>query len=116
MGRLAWDEAAGREDFYRYLRLNLKLADDLSPLPGSPLTAAPIVHRLEFVSADAYPSILTRELRVYEGTEQATTRNVTVTLYGPSVVAMIEVSRPLFGRDREAEPIVLSSVSGMRLR
>jgi hypothetical protein len=115
MGRIVWNATEGRAEFYRYLRLNFKLAADLSPLPGSPLEAAPIIHRLEYVESPSYPYTLTRTVTVHAGTARQTTRSVKVTLYGPSVVGIIELSRTQLGQGRE-EPIVLSSVASVRFR
>ncbi|WP_230876197.1 hypothetical protein [Paenibacillus validus] len=115
LGRLVWDEAAGRDHFLRYLRLNFKLNGDLTPQPGSPLESAPVVHRLEFVTHSTYPYELVRSVTVREGGNLQTTRNVRVTIYGPSVVAVVELERSLLGLGRK-EPIVLSSVASVRFR
>lgn len=115
LGRLVWDSVRGTDDFYKYLRLNLKLGADLTPLPGSHLTEAPIVHLLEFVTSQAYPQVLSRTITVYSGTDRQTTRSVNVTIYGPSVLAIIEVNRTLLGQ-RQSEPLIISSVASVRFR
>ncbi|MEK8132237.1 hypothetical protein WMW72_30495 [Paenibacillus filicis] len=115
MGRIVWNETEGRSEFFRYLRLNFKLAADLKPLPGSPMDAAPVIHRLEYAESPAYPSTLTRSITVHAGSDRQTTRSVQVTLYGPSVVAIMEFGRQQLGQGRE-EPIVLSSVASVRFR
>ncbi|SDE40663.1 hypothetical protein SAMN02799630_05364 [Paenibacillus sp. UNCCL117] len=115
LGRIVWDGQAGRDDFFRYLRLNFRLAPDMTPLAGSPLTAAPFVHRLEFVEHPSYPYLLTRSITVHEGGDKHTVRRVQVTIYGPSVLAIVELASPQLGGGRE-EPIVLSSVASVRFR
>jgi len=112
-GRLVWDETAGRAEFDRFLRLNLGLDTTGAPLPGGRLEAAPIVHRLEFVTAPAYPATVRRTVVALEGTDMETTRRIDVTVYGPSVVAIVEVHQRV--RDR-LEPIVLSSAASVRFR
>ncbi|HZG78893.1 MAG TPA: hypothetical protein VEZ72_23780 [Paenibacillus sp.] len=112
-GRLVWDETAGRAEFERFLRLNFGLDAAGQPTEGSRLDAAPVVHRLEFVTAPAYPATIRRTVVAREGTEQATTRRVDVTVYGPSVVAIVEVHQLVRGG---LEPIVLSSVASVRFR
>lgn len=115
LGRLAWDEASGRAHFFRYLQLNFKLNVDLTPQPDSLLEAKPIVHRLEFVTHTTYPYEVIRSITVHEGGSLQTTRNVRVTIYGPSVVAIVELERSMLGLGRK-EPIVLSSVANVRFR
>ncbi len=97
-GRLVWDEAAGERDFYRYLRLNLQLDDSGEPLPDSHLETTPVVHGLEFVEFPTYPSVLSRSVVVDDGKESETVRHVEVTVYGPSVVAFLEVRQRTGGR------------------
>ncbi|WP_281889646.1 hypothetical protein [Paenibacillus sp. YYML68] len=115
MGRLVWDEAAGRADFAQYVRLNFKLHDDMRPKTNSPLTAAPIVHRLEFVTNPTYPYTLSRSITVHSGTDRQTTRSVSVTVFGPSVVAIVELEQRQLGTGR-TEPVVISSAANVRLR
>ncbi|WP_235941508.1 hypothetical protein [Paenibacillus puerhi] len=115
LGRIIWDEAAGRDNYFKYLRLNFKLAADLTPLPGSTLESSPVVHRLEFVTHTSYPYTLSRTITVHAGTSRQTTRSVQATIYGPSVVAIVELGRPQLGQGRE-EPIVISSVASVRFR
>ncbi|WP_218092777.1 hypothetical protein [Paenibacillus solanacearum] len=115
LGRIVWDPGKGTADFYRYLQLNLKLDGSLVPLPGSHLKERLIVHRLEHVTNPSYPYVLSRSLTLYSGTSDAIVRQVQVTIYGPSIVAIIEVRQPLLGYGRR-EPIVLSSVASMRFR
>ncbi|MCZ8523484.1 MULTISPECIES: hypothetical protein [Paenibacillus] len=114
-GRLAWDQAGGTEAFYRFLRLNFKLDETLRPVAGSMLPEAPVIHLLEFVTSPTYPYVLRRVVTVHEGEAERTTRNVEVTLYGPSVVAVMEIQRPLLGSGR-SEPSVISSVASVRMR
>ncbi|MBU7316409.1 hypothetical protein [Paenibacillus oleatilyticus] len=115
LGRLVWDRTKGTDDFYRYLRLNLKLDSDLTPGEGSHLREAPTVHHLEFVTSPAYPYVLQRTVTVHTGTAKQTTRSVQVTIYGPSVVAIVETNQPLLGLS-SSEPAVLSSVASVRFR
>ena len=115
IGRIVWDSAKGTADFYRYLQLNLKLDGTLEPLPGSHLKHRLIVHHLEHVTNPSYPYVLSRSLTLYNGTLDATVRQVQVTIYGPSIVAIIEVRQPLIGYGR-SEPIVLSSVASIRFQ
>ncbi|AEI39607.1 hypothetical protein KNP414_01017 [Paenibacillus mucilaginosus KNP414] len=114
-GRLVWDEAAGTESFYRYLRLNLKLDEELRPEAGSMLQEAPAVQLLEFVTNPTYPYVVRRSVTIQEGGAGRTTRNVEVTVYGPSVVAVLEIHRPLLGKGR-SEPSLISSVASVRMR
>ncbi|WP_426451474.1 hypothetical protein ACP26L_05020 [Paenibacillus sp. S-38] len=114
-GRLVWDETAGTDSFYRFLRLNLKLDEELRPEAGSMLQEAPVVHLLEFVTSPTYPYVLRRSVTIHEGGADRTTRNVEVTVYGPSVVAVLEIHRPLLGRGR-SEPSLISSVASVRMR
>ena len=112
-GRLAWDEDAGRAEFDRFMRLNFGLGADGRPTDGSWLEFPPVVHRLEFVEAPAYPATIRRTVVTHEGETTETTRHVDVTVYGPSVVAIVEVHQRVRG---EPEPIVLSSVASVRFR
>jgi hypothetical protein len=115
LGRLVWDTTAGTNDFYKYLRMNLKLDSSNNPVAGSHLMQAPVVHDFEFVSNPTYPYVLNRSLIVYAGSTNETIRNVNVTIYGPSIVAIVEVRQNLIGLGR-SEPIVLSSVASVRFR
>jgi|GEM_PF-2258338 len=112
-GRLVWDERQGEDDFYVTLRQNLKLDSLGNPQTGSRLESAPVVHLLEFMTAPAYPAELRRTVIVNAGHETETIRNVEVTIYGPSVVAVVEVHQRVRGK---LEPIVLSSVASVRFR
>lgn len=114
-GRLVWDEEAGEADFYRYLAMNLRLDGQGRPTERSYAAAPPVVHLLEFVTSPTYPAVITRSVSVGAGGPQETTRNVQVTVYGPSVVAVVEVHQRLIGRD-ELESIVLPSVASVRFR
>jgi hypothetical protein len=113
-GRLVWDEAAGREDFYKYISLNLRLNSFGEPAPGSHLTEKPLVHSLEFVSLPSYPGTVLRTVVVDAGEPTETVRSVDVTVFGPSVVAVLEVHQRMSGG--RAEPVVLSSVASVRFR
>jgi len=112
-GRLAWDEEAGRAEFERFMRLNFRLGPDGRPEEGSWLEFPPVVHWLEFVEASAYPATIRRTVVAHEGETNETTRSVDVTIYGPSVVAILEVHQRVRG---QPEPIVLSSVASVRFR
>ncbi|MGI2295533.1 hypothetical protein [Paenibacillus sp. GXUN7292] len=114
-GVLVWNSTQGRDHFYRYLRLNMKLDSLNKPLPESFLNHDPIVHVLEGVTAASYPSQISRSITLYAGTRDQITRNVTVTIYGPSVLAIVEVRQGLMGK-RRTEPILISSVSSIRFR
>lgn len=114
-GNIVWDPIDGTANFYKYLRLNLKLDATNTPLAGSFLTQAPIVHSLEFVTSGTYPVVLNRTVSVYVGTNDETTRNIQVTVYGPSIVAVVEIRQDLIGRTQK-EPIILSSVASVRYR
>jgi hypothetical protein len=116
LGKLVWDQAGGIADFYKYLSLNLHLDEHGQPLPGSYLDEAPVVHLLEFVSLPSYPAVVRRTVVVNEGTEDAIVRNVVVTVYGPSVVAVLEVRQRIIGGSGRSEMIVLSSVASVRFR
>ena len=54
-----------------------------------------------------------RTVRVNAGHETDTIRNVDITIYGPSVVAVVEARQRVRGK---LEPIVLSSVASVRFR
>ncbi|RED75978.1 hypothetical protein [Cohnella phaseoli] len=114
-GRLVWDSGAGTKNFYKYLRLNLRLDNDDQPQNDSFLTSKPIVHVLEAVTANSYPFFYQKSISVNSGTDHEVTRNIAVTIYGPSVVAIVEIKQPLLGFSR-SEPIVKSSVSNIRFR
>ncbi|WP_233532393.1 hypothetical protein [Paenibacillus alkalitolerans] len=114
-GRLVWDQAAGTADFYKYLHMNMRLDSQGKPQTGSYLTEAPVVHMLQFVSAPSYPVVLHQSVVVRAGTAEETVRNVDVTVYGPSVIAVVEVHHRVTGTGR-VEPIVLSSVASVRFR
>lgn len=113
-GRLVWVEGAGRADFYKYLSLNLRLDSLGEPAAGSHLTEAPVVHMLEFVSLASYPGTVARSVVVDAGESTETVRSVDVTIFGPSVVAIVEVHQRMSGG--RVEPIVLSSVASIRFR
>jgi hypothetical protein len=98
-GRIVWDEWAGEENFDQYLNLNF--------LHREP----PIVHLLEFVTNSTYPYTLERTVVI--NATKGLTRNVDVTIYGPSVVAIIEVQQLGWGK---SESIMLSSVASVRFR
>lgn len=112
-GRIVWDTLNGTSNFYKYLRLNMNLDTSNNPLTGSYLTTAPVVHVFEEVSAPSYPHSINRSITLYPGTQDETTRNVAVTIYGPSILAIVEVRQPMIGLNR-SEPLVLSSVSSIR--
>jgi hypothetical protein len=114
-GRLVWNEAAGRQTFYTYLYRNLQLDSDGNPQPGSILTDPPKVQALEFVTSARYPVKLHRSVTLDPGTSKETVRGVDVTIYGPSVLAIVELSIRTIGRSG-TEQIVLSSVSSIRYR
>lgn len=112
-GRLEWEEAAGIADFYRYLQLNLRLDADGQPAAHSRFEQAPVVHLLSFVAAASYPHVVRQTVTVDAGQPTQTARNIEVTVYGPSVVAVIEVRQRVRG---VMEPVVLSSVASVRHR
>jgi hypothetical protein len=114
-GKIIWDTAAGTADFYKYLRLNLKLNSLNVPQSGSYLSVTPIVQDLEFVTAVTYPSVIHRSIILYASTPDQITRHVDVTIYGPSVVAILEVRQNLIGLGKK-EPILISSVASARFR
>jgi hypothetical protein len=116
LGKLVWDQVGGMADFYKYLSLNLHLDEHGQPLPSSYLNEAPVVHLLEFVSLPSYPTVVRRTVLVNEGTPDATVRNVVVTVYGPSVVAVLEVRQRMVGGSGRSELILLSSVASVRFR
>ncbi|WP_174349698.1 hypothetical protein [Paenibacillus sp. JMULE4] len=70
---------------------------------------------LEYVTNPTYPYVLNRTITVHSSTDRQTTRSVNVTIYGPSIVAIIEVNRSLLGQPH-SEPVVLSSVASVRFR
>jgi hypothetical protein len=114
-GKIVWDTISGTNDFYKYLRLNLKLNSLNVPQAGSYLTLTPIVQDLEFVTAVTYPYVLHRTLILYPSTVDQITRHIDVTIYGPSVVAILEVRQNLIGLGKK-EPILIPSVASARYR
>lgn len=114
-GKLVWDTVAGTSDFYKYLRLNLKLNSSNVPQPGSYLSVAPIVQVLEFVTAASYPSVIHRTITLYASTADQVIRHIDVTIYGPSVIAVLEVRQNLIGLGKK-EPILIPSVASARFR
>lgn len=115
LGRIVWDTNKGTASFYNYFRKNLHLDGNNIPLQGSYLTATPIVHYLGFVTNSNYPFTYTKIITLYPGTAQQTTRSIHTILYGPSIVAMVEVNQKMYGQGTN-EPIFISSVSSMRKR
>ncbi|MCD1257229.1 hypothetical protein B5M42_000070 [Paenibacillus athensensis] len=114
-GRLVWDEAKGSASFNKYLQLTLRLDANNEPQPGSFLHKAPIIHYLGFVTHAGYPYTYSKSVKVRSGTDKETIRSIEATLYGPSVVAIVEVEQNMYG-EQEAEPIVVPSVSSIRPR
>jgi hypothetical protein len=114
-GKIVWDTVAGTNDFYKYLRLNLKLDSLNVPQAGSYLSITPIVQDLEFVTAVTYPSVIHRTVTLYASTADQIVRHVDVTIYGPSIIAIIEVRQNLIGLGR-SEPILIPSVASARFR
>jgi hypothetical protein len=112
-GRLVWEEEQATAAFEQILRLNLGLSEAGEPLPGSPLERPPVIHVLEFVTSPTYPAVLERSVTIDPGTEAETVRNIKVTIYGPSVAAVMEVHHTFRGK---TEPIVLSSAANVRFR
>ncbi|MBC8079092.1 MAG: hypothetical protein H7X86_02020 [Gorillibacterium sp.] len=115
MGLIQWNEADGKADFYRYLQLNFRLNENNQPLRNSFIATEPVVHVLEFITASQYPYSLHRSISLYSGGTKATIRTVDVTIYGPSVLAIVEFNRKKLGSS-ELEPIVVSSVASIRHR
>lgn len=113
-GRLVWDARAGAADFERYLALNLRLNESGAPSDASPVAAPPIVHSLEFVALPVYPGRVARTVVVDAGAPTETVRSVDALIYGPSVVAFVEVRPRMIGG--RSEPLVLSSVASVRFR
>ncbi|WP_227013813.1 hypothetical protein [Paenibacillus psychroresistens] len=114
-GRITWDPVKGTASFYSYLRKNLSLDSNNYPLPGSYLTAAPIVHYLGLVSNSSYPFIYSKNVTLHPSSTQQVVRKIQATLYGPSVVAIVEVQQKMNGQ-ATGEPIVISSISSIRNR
>lgn len=114
-GRLVWDIPSGTATFYNYFRKNLRLDASNNPLPGSYLTTAPIVHFLGFVTNPTYPYTYIKNVTVQPATTQETIRTIHTQLYGPSVVAIVEVTQDVVGQTQH-ESIVISSVSSIRRR
>lgn len=114
-GRIVWDSTSGTNAFYRSLQRNLQLDAANQPLAGSPLAAAPIVHKLTYVTAAGYPFDYDVSITLYAGTDRETVRSVRARLYGPSVLAILEVRQHQAGGGAD-EPVILSSVSSVRPR
>jgi hypothetical protein len=114
-GRIVWDTNKGTASFYSYLRKNLHLDNNNIPLQGSYLTIAPIVHYLGLVSNSSYPFTYVKSITLHPSSAQQTVRRIQAILYGPSVVAVVEVQQKMYGQIAD-EPIVISSVSSIRNR
>jgi hypothetical protein len=114
-GRIVWDTNKGTASFYNYLRKNLHLDSNNIPLQGSYLTSVPTVHYLGFVTNISYPYTYSKSIVLYQSTSKQTVRSIQATLYGPSVVAIVEVQQKMYGQAQD-EPIIISSVSSMRNR
>jgi hypothetical protein len=114
-GRITWDTIKGTASFYSYLRKNLHLDSNNMPVQGSYLSVAPIVHYLGLVTNSSYPYIYVKSITLHPSTNQQVVRNIQATLYGPSVVAIVEVQQKMYGQAAD-EPIVFSSVSSIRTR
>jgi hypothetical protein len=114
-GLLVWNSTAGTNSFYKYLQLNMKLDSVNNPVVGSYLGQAPVIHVLEFVTNSSYPFVIHRSITANPSTSLQVTRNVDVTIYGPSIVAIVQIRQNLIGLGRQ-EPIVLSSVASVRFR
>jgi hypothetical protein len=114
-GRIVWDINKGTASFYSYFRKNFHLDSNNVPLQGSYLTTVPLVHYLGFVTNSSYPYTYTKSIILHQSTSKQTVRTIQTTLYGPSVVAIVEVQQEMYGQV-ENEPIVISSVSSMRNR
>jgi hypothetical protein len=114
-GLITWDSIKGTASFYSYLRKNLHLDSNNNPVQGSYLSAAPIVHYLALVTNSSYPFIYVKSIILHPSTNQQLVRKIQATLYGPSVVAIVEVQQKMYGQTAD-EPIVISSVSSIRNR
>lgn len=114
-GNIVWDPVKGTESFYTYLRKNLRLDASNQPMLGSYVKEPPIIHFLGQVTNPTYPFEYVKSVTVYAGTSKETTRTIHTTIYGPSVVAIMEVRQYMYGESDE-EPIILSSVSSIRRR
>jgi hypothetical protein len=114
-GRIVWDINKGTASFYSYFRKNLHLDSNNIPQQGSYLTNVPTVHYLGYVTNDSYPFIYSKSIMLHQSTSKETVRTIQTTLYGPSVVAIVEVQQKMYGHVQD-EPIVVSSVSSMRNR
>jgi len=114
-GRITWDVNKGTASFYSYLRQNLHLDSNNVPTQGSYLSVAPIVHYLGLVTNSSYPFIYVKSITLHQSSAQQLVRKIQATLYGPSVVAIVEVQQKMYGQAVD-EPIVISSVSSIRNR
>lgn len=113
MGEWVWDEAEGRKAFLDSLQKNLYLDASLQPLGSrSRLSAKPIIHELTFVTQDTYPMRWQRTYPVLDGDGQWIQRRIDVVLYGPAVVAVVEVRSRIATIDRS---VLLTSVAGVRI-
>jgi hypothetical protein len=114
-GRITWDVNKGTASFYSYMRKNLHLDSNNVPVQGSYLSGAPIVHYLGLVTNSSYPYTYVKSINLHQSTSQQLVRKIQATLYGPSVVAIVEVQQKMYGQAAD-EPIVISSVSSIRTR
>lgn len=114
-GRITWDVNKGTASFYSYLRKNLHLDPNNMPEQGSYLSVAPIVHYLGLVTNSSYPFTYVKSITLHQSSAQQLTRKIQTKLYGPSVVAIVEVQQKMYGQAVD-EPIVISSVSSIRYR
>ncbi|MEX2461604.1 MAG: hypothetical protein WD469_09985 [Paenibacillaceae bacterium] len=114
-GRIIWDVNKGTASFYGYLRKNLHLDSKNRPVQGSYLSEAPIIHYLGLVTNSSYPFTYVKSITLHQRTAQQLVRKIQATLYGPSIVAIVEVQQKMYGQATD-EPIVISSVSSIRNR
>lgn len=112
-GKLVWNEAEGESFFWELLAKNIKLDATFQPAPTSRLRHKPHIHLLEFVRAATYPFTFRRIITVDDEDGQKITRTIDVTVYGSSVVAVMEVHYPFGGGVRS---IVIPSVASVRYR
>lgn len=116
-GRLVWDQVKGTESFFKYLKLNLELDSELQPLAssylalGHPLT----IRSLEYITAPSYPASISRSVTIHKDSSNETERDVKVTIYGPSILAVIEFQLKNLGQS-ETYSELIPSVSSVRLR
>ncbi|WP_051318261.1 hypothetical protein [Cohnella thermotolerans] len=100
-GMLVIDFDDALEQFKGTLRANLGLDENLSPLPGSPLTAPVRIVHFE---------VLDERTHTFPYLYENETYRIAKYLRGPAVVAVIETAHPKLVRGMDQEPVRVPAI------